>query len=90
MHIVSILFAIGGMVLFLTSTILLIRLLRCREKGLIPHAPANICRCCYEPDAPFPGSVCRACLYVRTLGAVDEQYILDNYERQFSQQDLTS
>ena len=90
MYIVPILFTIGGILLFLTATILLIRTLPSTGEGFFPNVPANICRCCYEPEAPIPGAVCRACLYVRTIGAVEEKDVLDNYEREISQQDVSS
>jgi hypothetical protein len=62
-----------------------IRSIVCGREGLIPHAPANVCRCCYEPEAACPGGVCRACLSVRTMGELDEQAILRVYEQEMLQ-----
>ena len=87
MHIVVILLTIGGILLFLAGTMLLIRRLSSSGKGLIPNAPANICRCCYEPEAPFSGGICRACVYVRTIGTIEETLLLESYEHEILQQD---
>ena len=74
-------------VLLLFSVILLVaRRQVFRPKGLIPEAPQNICRCCCEPEALFPGGVCRACLSVRTVGDISNDAILHDYEGEMSQQ----
>jgi hypothetical protein len=82
MYIVQLLFEIGGALLFVAGITLLIRWSYSPRKPLIPKAPDTVCRCCYEPEAPFSGSICRACLYVRAIGAVEETHILENYEHE--------
>jgi hypothetical protein len=61
-----------------------LRIVSCRD-GLIPHAATNICRCCYEPEAPYAGAVCPACLYVRTISDLDAELILTAYECEMSE-----
>ncbi len=53
-----------------------------KREGFISHAPTNVCRCCYEPEATYPGGFCRACWFVRTMGELDEQAILTAYEQE--------
>lgn len=57
-----------------------------RREGLIPRAATNVCRCCYEPEAPYAGGVCPACLFVRTISELEAELILTAYEYEMSQQ----
>lgn len=56
-----------------------------RRDGLIPQAATNLCRCCYEPEAPYAGAVCPACLSVRTISDLDAELILTAYECEMSE-----
>jgi len=56
-----------------------------RRDGLIPRAASNVCRCCYEPEAPYAGGVCPACLFVRTISELEAELILTAYECEMSQ-----
>lgn len=85
MNIAQSLLTIGGILLLLIVTLFAVQKRGSRARGLISKTAANVCRCCYEPEAPFPGGVCEACLFVRTVGEIDQSIILQNYECEMTQ-----